>query len=282
MDNRPIGFFDSGLGGLTCIPYMLSQFPNERIVYFGDTARTPYGSKAPQTIRRFAFEIADFLIETQDVKMIVIACNTVSAIATEELRQKYPNVPIIGIISPAAHTAANTCTVNNRIGVIGTKATIESEAYLKKILGFAPDLNVFGQACPALVPLIEEGIIRNPIMDMTIKHYLDKFIDEKKIDTLILGCTHYPLIKDSIDRLYPGLHIIDPSKEILQYVSDTLDSCDIHAAESTPSHVFYASDLSENFVNMIDLIFSGSESPATFIDFDLDSYLEKKEVKNGF
>jgi glutamate racemase len=282
MDNRPIGFFDSGLGGLTCIPYMLSQFPGERIVYFGDTARTPYGSKAPQTIRRFAFEIADFLIETQDVKMIVIACNTVSAIATEELRQKYPNVPIIGIISPAAHTAANTCTDKNRIGVIGTKATIESEAYIKKILGLASDLKVFGQACPALVPLIEEGIIRNPIMDMTIKHYLDNFIDEKKIDTLILGCTHYPLIKDSIDRLYPGLRIIDPSKEMLQYVRDTLDSCDIHAAERLPSHIFYASDLSENFVNMIDLIFSESESPVTFIDFDLDNYLEKKEVKNGF
>jgi glutamate racemase len=274
MNNRPIGFFDSGLGGLTCIPYLLRAFPNERIVYFGDTARTPYGSKAPSTIRKFAAEITDFLVGTQDVKMIAIACNTVSAIAAGELRLRYPEVPVIGIISPAAQAASNTCTPENRIGIIGTKATIESGAYEKKLLGLAPGLRVFGQACPALVPLIEEGIIQNPIMDMTIRYYLDQFLKTNQIDTLILGCTHYPLIRKNIDSLYPGLRIIDPSEEMIRAVTDALNDENIRAGESRPDHVFYASDLSENYINMINLIFCENEHPVTFINIDLDSFLD--------
>jgi len=276
MDNRPIGFFDSGLGGLTCIPYILREFPGEGIIYFGDTARTPYGSKAPSTIRKFAFEIADFLTGAHDVKMIAIACNTVSAVAADDLRQRYPDVPIVGIISPAAHETANTCTKENRIGVIGTKATIESEAYAKKILGFAPGLHVFSHACPALVPLIEEGIIDNPVMDMTIRYYLDRFIADNDIDTLVLGCTHYPLIRKNIEGLYPGLRIINPSEEMARSVSDALSGPDIHGYNENPDHVFYASDLSENFVNMINLIFSESRSTVSFTNFDLDDYLERR------
>ena len=276
MDCRPIGFFDSGLGGLTCIPYLINAFPEESIVYFGDTARTPYGSKAPSTIRNFAAEIADFLIGTQNVKMVAIACNTVSAVALDELRRRHPGIPILGIISPAAHTVAKTCTPKNRIGVIGTKATIASEAYTKKILGYSPGLSVFGQACPALVPLIEEGIIENHIMDLTIKYYMDPFLADSSIDTLVLGCTHYPIIRGHIEKLYPGLRIIDPSEELLQSVSDALARYCIHAGGKKTEHVFYASDLSENFVNMIDLIFSGPGAQAASKDFKL-SLLERKE-----
>jgi len=276
MDDRPIGFFDSGLGGLTCIPYILRAFPNERIIYFGDTARTPYGSKAISTIRRFAAEIAGFLIEKQNVKMLVTACNTVSAVALEELRRRHPGTPILGIISPAAHEVAKTCTPENRIGVIGTKATIASEAYSKKIIGFAPGLSVFGQACPALVPLIEEGIIQNHIMDLMIEYYLGSFLKINRIDTLVLGCTHYPIIRKNIERLYPYLRIIDPSEEVLASVSDTIKSGGLETGGGGADHVFYASDLSENFVNMINLIFSGIDYPVTFKSFDLDSFLERK------
>ena len=276
MDDRPIGFFDSGLGGLTCIPYLLKALPQERIVYFGDTARTPYGSKAPSTIRAFAAEAAAFLAKTQGVKMIAIACNTVSAIALEELRRNHPSIPILGIISPASHTVAKICTSANRIGVIGTKATIASEAYVNKILGYDPELNVCQQACPAFVPLIEEGIIENHIMDLTIKYYLDRFIDNHGIDTLVLGCTHYPLIRSNIEKLYPGLRIIDPSEEILQSIRDALNLHGLHTEGQAPEHVFCASDLSENFINMINLIFTGTGYPITFKTYNLESNTERK------
>ena len=203
MDNRPIGFFDSGLGGLTCIPNLFRQLPEERIIYFGDTARTPYGSKAVSTIRHYAAQIADFLA-AQNVKMIVIACNTITATCLDELRARYPSIPIIGIISPAAKTIARTCDETNRIGVIATKATIASDDYPRKILEKNPALHVFSKATPAFVPLIEEGIIDNQIMDLTIHYYLDDFLAENQIDTLVLGCTHYVFLKQTIRSLLPA------------------------------------------------------------------------------
>jgi glutamate racemase len=269
MDNRPIGFFDSGLGGLTCIPYLMNALPNERIVYFGDTARTPYGSKALGTIRRFAFEITDFLA-AEDVKMIVIACNTVSATCLADLRERHPEIPVLGIISPAAHAVAAAYTEKNRIGVIGTKATIESAAYRDKILGLAPGLTLFETPCPLFVPLIEEGVTDNDITDLSIKYYLDGFIEDNKIDTLVLGCTHYPLIKENIARLYPGLSVIDPSAEVITSIEDSLARYGLFADGADAGHVFYASDLSENFVNMIDRIFKGSGFTVAFKNFDLD------------
>jgi len=276
MDNRPIGFFDSGLGGLTCIPYLLTSLPQESIVYFGDTARTPYGSKAPSTITKFASEIADFLIGTQNVKMLAIACNTVSAVALEDLRARHPETPVLGIISPASHAVAKSCTAENNIGVIGTKATIASDVYAKKILSLNPGLSIYQQACPALVPLIEEGIKENRILDLTIEYYMDSFLKENNIDTLILGCTHYPLILENITRLYPSLRIFDPSAEMLESVRDALDKNGLAADGQKQGHTFYASDLSENFINMIDLIVSGKGYPVSFKTFDLESFLERK------
>jgi glutamate racemase len=273
MDNRPIGFFDSGLGGLTCIPSLMNALPDERIVYFGDTARTPYGSKALGTIRRFAFEITDFLAE-EDVKMIVIACNTVSATCLTDLRERHPDIPVLGIISPAAHTVAASCSEENRIGVIGTKATIESAAYRDKILALAPNLTIFETPCPLFVPLIEEGITDNAIMDLSVRYYLDGFIRDNRIDALVLGCTHYPLIKENLARLYPGLSIINPSAEVITSIEDSLARYGLFADGTRGpgvGHVFYASDLSENFVNMIDRIFKGSGFTVAFKNFDLES-----------
>ena len=282
MDNRPIGFFDSGLGGLTCIPHLLRGFPRERVVYFGDTARTPYGSKAPSTILKFAMEIADFLIESQNIKLLAIACNTVSATALEELRKRHPGVPVLGIIKPAARAVAAGCPASGRIGVIGTKATISSGAYEDEIAESAPELKVFGRACPALVPLIEEGIIQNKIMDLAIEYYLGSFLKTNALDTLILGCTHYPLIRANIERLYPGLSIIDPSVEFAPAIGEALERIDGGGDSGDESgHIIYASDLSENFVNMIDNIFTGTGLPVTLELIDLESFPKRKEARNG-
>ena len=271
MDNRPIGFFDSGLGGLTCISPLMKALPKERIIYFGDTARTPYGSKAPSTIRMFSAQIADFLVQS-NVKMIVIACNTVSATCLNELKVRFPGLPIIGIIQPAAQAVAESCGKGNRIGIIGTKVTIKSRAYENLIHELNPELSIHAISCPTFVPLIEEGIIENEIMDLSIQYYLDHFIKYHKIDTLILGCTHYPLIRDNIEKLYPQLRIINPSKEIVKSIRKELESRDLLAEEPDCENTFYASDLSENFVNMINRIFEISEFRVAFKNFDLDTY----------
>lgn len=276
MDNRPIGFFDSGLGGLTCIPYLMKKLPDEKIIYFGDTARTPYGSKATTTIRSFSLEIADFLVKN-DVKMIVIACNTVSATCLEDLQHRFPQIPILGIIDPAAKKVGETCTEENNIGIIGTKVTIASKAYETCIDKYNDKLNIYEVPCPAFVPLIEEGIIENDIMDLTIKYYMDDFVNDNKLDTVILGCTHYPLIKNNIERLYPELEIINPSSIIVGNIEKILEERDMFADNSDFQNVFYASDLSENFINMIDHIFENEseEAKVKFKNFDLEHGEEK-------
>lgn len=275
MDNRPIGFFDSGLGGLTCIPNLMKTFPKERIIYFGDTARTPYGSKATSTIKSFSLQIADFLVRN-NVKMIVIACNTVSATCLFDLQQRYPDVPVVGIIRPAAETISKSCSTMNKIGIIGTKVTIQSGAYKEQVHRLNDELDIYETPCPAFVPLIEEGIIQNDIMDLTIKYYLDDFILENRLDTVVLGCTHYPLIRSNIKRLYPSLRIINPSEEIIHSIERILRERDMLAGDFDFENVFYASDLSENFVNMIDRIFHDEDIKVKFKNLELESVEEKK------
>lgn len=271
MDNRPIGFFDSGLGGLTCIPYLMKELPEEKIIYFGDTARTPYGSKATGTIRSFSLEIADFLVKC-NVKMIVIACNTVSATCVEDLRRKFPKIPIIGIIEPTARAVARTCSSENNVGIIGTKVTTASHAYKDMVHKYNSSLDINETPCPAFVPLIEEGIIDNDIMDLTIKYYMDDFVKENSLDTIILGCTHYPLIKKNIERIYPGLTIVNPSQIVINRIREVLEEKDAFALDADFTNVFYASDLSENFLNMIDHIFEDEDEDkkVKFLNFDLE------------
>ena len=269
MDNRPIGFFDSGLGGLTCIPYLMKALPNEKIIYFGDTARTPYGSKAPATIKTFSMQIADFLVHNQ-VKMIVIACNTVTSTCLPDLILRYPDIPVLGIIQPAVDKVVSSCDPSNSIGIIGTKVTIKNRTYNDSIKALNPNLTIYATACPTFVPLIEEGIIQHEIMDLSIKYYLDHFIAYNKIDTLVLGCTHYPLIRRNLEKLYPDLRIINPSEEIIGSITHTLKQKDLFAEQSDLGNVFYASDLSENFINMINRIFENSEFKVAFKNFDLD------------
>jgi len=272
MDNRPIGFFDSGLGGLTSIPYLMRALPEEKIVYFGDTARTPYGSKATSTIRSFSMQIADFLVQN-DVKMIVIACNTVSATCLDDLQFRYPSIPVIGIIEPAAERICESCSTENKIGIIGTKVTIQSKAYEEIIRRINPNLSIFSAQCPAFVPLIEEGIIQSDIMNLTIQYYMNDFILENRLDTIVLGCTHYPLIRGSIERIYPDLRIINPSEEIINSIKRRLKVKDMFAKSSNFENIFYASDLSENFVNMINRIVEGQDVNIQFKNLDLEIFI---------
>ena len=255
MDNRPIGFFDSGIGGLTSVTYIMKQLPGERIIFFGDTARTPYGSKSPETIRQFTFQIGEFLAQ-RDVKMMVIACNTISATCLNDLQAAYPDIPVIGVISPTAKVVARDVSSDAHIGILATKATVRSGAYVNKIQLNNPRMkNLYSKACPAFVPLIEEGIIDHEIMDLTIRYYLDDFVREHQIDTLVLGCTHYPLIAGNLRRLYPNIRLISSSKEVATAVNIELSRRHLHADPfKKEENVFYASDLSENFVNMIQLI----------------------------
>ena len=240
MDNRPIGFFDSGLGGLTCIPHMMRDLPEEKIIYFGDTARTPYGSKAANTIRSFSMEIADFLVKS-DVKMIVIACNTVSATCVEDLRKRFPQIPILGIIEPAAKAVAGSCRAGSRIGIIGTKVTISSGAYKKAIQARNPELKIFETACPAFVPLIEEGIIENDIMDLTIQYYMDDFIRDNDIRKgIIVADKGFPpsKIKEELAER-PELHFLTPIKRNDLRISDNNMLSFEGVLEGIEGHVVY-------------------------------------------
>lgn len=257
MDNRPIGFFDSGLGGLTSVHELHEQLPDEKVIYFGDTARTPYGSKSPDTIREFATQIVDYLVD-HDCKMIIIACNTATAMALDSLRERYPHIPILGVIEPTVRkVVADGC---KRVGVIATKATIGSDVYGKSLTSMNPDIQVSSLACPAIVPLVEEGIIDSEIMELTIKHYMDSWVAENKFDNLILGCTHYPLVAPTISRLYPELRLYNSSAEVINEAAEILKENDILAGPNDFNDRYYASDVSDNFIAMTDLLCQDRDS----------------------
>ncbi len=194
MDKRPIGVFDSGVGGLTVVRELLKNLPNERIVYFGDTAHVPYGTKSKEAIVRFSLENVRFLLKKK-VKLIIVACNTSSSLALSVLRKKFP-IPIIGVIDPAVKQALRV-TKSGRIGVIGTRATIESKVYERKIHRLNAKVKVYSKACSLFVPFVEEGCINNSAISEITDMYLRDF-KARKVDTLILGCTHYPLLKQTI------------------------------------------------------------------------------------
>ena len=267
MDNRPIGFFDSGLGGLTCIPFLHRELPKEKIVYYGDTARTPYGSKSIENIRRFSIQIVEYLM-SHDVKLIVIACNTVSATCLDTLRERFPQIPIVGIINPMAKYISKEYEKGDKYGVIGTKVTINSGVYEETVKGLNDNINIKSLACPALVPLIEEGIVKNEIMDLTVKYYLDDFIRINGINKLVLGCTHYPIIKENLKRIYPDVKLLNPSEAVVYRVKDILIKENMLAENNDRENLCYASDLSENFLNMINLFFDKDKVDTNIMKFD--------------
>ena len=246
----PIGVFDSGVGGLTVAREIMRQMPNERIVYFGDTARVPYGSKSRETVTRYSRQIVRFLLE-QNVKAIAVACNTASACALPEIEKECP-VPVIGVINPGAKTAAD-CTGNGRIGVIGTNATISSGTYTEYIRRIMPQAEVFGQACPLFVPLVEEGLWEDPVTDEIARRYLASLLDSG-IDTLIMGCTHYPLIRRTIGRAAgENVTLINPAYETAMELRRLLGGLSLLSSarptlgSGEPQYRFYVSDMAEQF-----------------------------------
>ncbi|MBE5853119.1 MAG: glutamate racemase [Lachnospiraceae bacterium] len=249
-DNRtaPIGVFDSGVGGLTVVKEIMHQIPNEKVIYFGDTARVPYGSKSKDTITRYSKQIVRFL-RTQNVKAIVVACNTASAYALDELSKEI-DIPIIGVVKPGAKVAVET-TKNGKIGVIGTSGTISSETYTTYMKELNPAIDVRGKACPLFVPLIEEGLWEDPVTDEIVKRYLTDLMDSG-IDTLILGCTHYPLIRKTVQRIVgPEVTLVNPAYETARELKALLSSHNLLSDQTsglgTNIHQFYVSDAAERF-----------------------------------
>ena len=217
---QPIGLFDSGLGGLTVVREIRKRLPNERCIYLGDTARTPWGTKSPEIIRRYAQQCVTFL-EEREVKLIVVACNTASSAAFKTLVTK-SNFPIIDVIQPAAHAAARSSR-NRRIGVIGTEATVSSNAYTNVLHQIDSGIQVFSRSCSLFVPLAEEGLVSGPIVRDAVEYYLSA-LRSAGIDTLILGCTHYPLLEAEIrSYLGEGVKLIDCGCEVAEVVKATLE-----------------------------------------------------------
>ena len=260
MDNRPIGVFDSGLGGLTVLKELENILPNESFVYFGDTGRVPYGSRSNETIIRYAKQDINFL-KSHNVKIIVAACGTVSSVASSAADGL--DIPFVEVVTPASEMAAKT-TKNGNIGVIGTAATVASHAYKNRIVGIDKDIQVFEQACSLFVPFVESGFIdsNDPLVEGIVRRYLDVFAD-KNIDTLILGCTHYPILSPIIKKVMgEGVTLINTGEAAALKVKDILTNGDMLAEKKGESH-FFVSDTTQTFMQTSEILLGKS------LDFDL-------------
>jgi len=245
QNTKPIGIFDSGVGGLTVVKQVLNRLPREAIVYFGDTARVPYGTKSAKAVQSFAIEDTEFLLR-QGVKMVVVACHTACSVALDELISRFA-VPILGVVEPGVDSALKS-TRNGRIGVIGTRGTIASGTYEKQLTGKDTGVRVFSRACPLFVPFAEEGWLEGEIILKVAEAYLEPF-RQSGIDTLILGCTHYPLLKTVIAQvLGDGVILIDSATETARVIQTRLHelriACD---GKGLPEHRFTVSDIPEPF-----------------------------------
>lgn len=253
--DAPIGVFDSGVGGLTVAREIMRQIPNEKIIYFGDTARVPYGSKSKETVTRYSEQIVRFL-RTFQVKTIVVACNTASAYALDAL-EKDTDIPIIDVLRPGARNAAEV-TRNGRIGVIATEATVSSRMYTKYITNLNSGVTIYEKACPLFVPLVEEGLWKDPVTDEIARRYLTELIDID-IDTLILGCTHYPLIRSTLGGIIgEEVTLVNPAYETAIELKRMLAETDMlngrEPGLGSNQYQFYVSDSAEKFVRFANSI----------------------------
>jgi glutamate racemase len=247
-NSQPIGVFDSGVGGLTVVKALHDRLPNETIVYLGDTARVPYGPKSPETVQRYALELAEMLMQ-KNAKALVVACNTVSSVTLPLLTSRFP-VPVIGVIKPGAR-AALQATRNQHVGVIGTRATIRSGAYEKALCATDNNVRVSSRACPLLVPLIEEGLLDDDVTDRVIVRYLEPLLADG-IDTLVLGCTHYPLLRTAIARALGGrITLVDSAENCATAVQETLDRHLLRSEATERGELHVAlTDAADNFLNV--------------------------------
>lgn len=246
--NRPVGIFDSGIGGLTVVSAVRKLLPNESVYYIGDTARVPYGGKSEKTVQRYSREIAALLVDA-GCKAIVVACNTASSVALETLRAATP-LPVLGVINPGARAAVGA-TRNGHIGVIGTRATIRSGAYERAIQALRPDAQVTSRACPLLVPLIEEGRLDGAITAQVVEEYLEPLLDAK-IDALVLGCTHYPLLREVIQAAVGSdVVLVDSAENCALALRYTLEGKELAAAEASADPLRVAlTDLPDHFLRV--------------------------------
>ncbi len=244
MQKLSIGMFDSGVGGLTVLKEVRKLLPLEHIIYFGDTARVPYGNRSPQAVTKYALESALFLL-TKGIKLLVIACNTSSAVALNILQKKFP-IPVIGVIDPCAKEVV-TATKNRRVGVIGTKATIKSNAYEKSIQKLGPDIQVFSKSCPLFVPIAEEGLEKDEVARLMAGKYLQD-LKRSHIDTLVMGCTHYPILENVIKNIMGAkVTIVNAGRETAKEVKNTLEKNKIVNTEGKGRCEYFVTDSPETF-----------------------------------
>ena len=248
----PIGIFDSGVGGLTVTREIMRQLPGENLVYFGDTARVPYGSKSKQTIVRYSNQIVNFL-KTKNVKAIVIACNTASAYALEEIQSKV-DIPVIGVVWPGAISAAEA-TENKRVGVIGTAGTVKSRVYNRYLMELDPEITVVTKACPLFVPLVEEGLTEDRVTEDIAQRYLTVF-KEYEVDALVLGCTHYPLLRNTVQRVVGDkVKLVNPAYETAKSLRKLLvENGLLNTSGEEVHHEYFASDMTDQFVSFADKV----------------------------
>jgi len=243
--NNPIGVFDSGIGGLTVVRALMERMPFENIIYFGDTARVPYGLKSVETISRYATQITEFLLR-QNVKLLIVACNTMSSVAYQAIEDLSP-VPVLDVVDAGARSAVNE-TRNKYVGVIGTPATINSNAYARAINKYDPEIRIFSQPCPLFVPLVEEGWFDHQVTRLTAQEYL-KPVMAQNIDTLVLGCTHYPLLKSLLQEvLGDQIMLVDSAQAITQQTGELLDKDNLRNGQGKPpGYRFYVTDVPIRF-----------------------------------
>ena len=242
-----IGVFDSGIGGLTVLQRIMEALPKENTVYLGDTARAPYGTKSVETVLRYSFENSEFLL-AKGVKVVVVACNTSTAVALERLKDNLP-IPVVGVIDPGVRKAIRT-SKNKKVGVIGTEATIQSGAYTHALKAADSAVEVYSRACPLFVPLVEEGWTDNAVVEMTVQVYLSS-LKHSGIDTLILGCTHYPLLKKAIRKFMgSGVRLIDSAEETAQEVQALLRKGTLSKKSGKGVHSFFVTDAPDRFIKV--------------------------------
>lgn len=267
MDNRSIGVFDSGLGGLTAVKQIMEELPNESIVYFGDTARVPYGSRSPETVLKYTKSDIRFL-QSFDVKVIVIACGTASSVALPRIKEEFAT-PIVGVVDAAVYAAVRA-TRNKKIGLIGTAGTIKSGSYERHIKEYDREITVYKRACPLFVPLVEEGHFDTEVSRLVTAEYLEE-IRRAGVDTLIMGCTHYPLLSRVI-REYMGdeVTLIDPGAEVAKYLKKKLDDEKRHSSDrQEEQYRYFVSDNTEAFANL----------GGIFLDREIVTNVEKIDIE---
>jgi glutamate racemase len=273
---KSIGIFDSGVGGLTVLKEVFKALPQEDTIYLGDTARVPYGTKSPETVTRYSLQVTSFLVE-RDIKLLVVACNTASAVSLDALKAHF-SIPIIGVIEPGAKRAVSV-TRSGKIGVIGTTATIQSSAYSKAIKRIDRDIEVVTRACPLFVPLAEEGWVDNEVARLTAQTYLQGLKDEG-VDTLVLGCTHYPILKGIIAEVMgDGVRLVDSAEETARTVAETLGAGDILRPSSEKgNHHFFVTDVPAGFIRVGNRFLGGRLGDVYQVNLEESLQVEEKRV----